>query len=165
VGRLHRNGRGLLTRGGHLSETNGDVIRFGDLQPQGVRFELYGKEYVLREPSIGAAKTYKQTRFRDPRVVNGQLTADASQMHEADSRLLRVSVFDAKGNNVSEQEFLSWPNSLLEELLPRAKKMARIDQLDRAAIVAQVAELEKQLAALDKAEGVEKNLPATTTAS
>jgi len=129
-----------------------------------------GALYTLREAFGDAAIKFKSAQARAMRFVDGKPTLIEGAA-EVEPLLVHLCLFESYGDpnnprerNVSMATIKTWKAHVITKIFERAKKISRLDEtLTSADVRKKIAELQKQLEDMERAEE-EKNSPPTELA-
>lgn len=103
---------------------------FNDLAPVEVEVEIERDQYVLREPSEGAAVKYRNAALRAARMVDGKVTG-MDGLADAEPLLVSLCLFKTNGNGarvpVSLDFVMSLKPKVVRALYERVKQIGGMD--------------------------------------
>lgn len=152
------------------------VLDFDGLEPIEVPFKLFGRDYILREPSEDAAAKFRNANLKGLRMQDGKVSG-AEGLADSQKLLLSQCLYyaDKDGNLpldkdgdpdprflVAVQRVGKWPARVAKPIFERAKELGKLaeDETEES-LVKQIAKLQEQLAR-KRGEDPAKNAPAPT---
>lgn len=141
-----------------------------DLAPKSTPVKYRGKKYVLKEADNAAAVAYRNATSKATRLVDGKLSG-FDGLHDADPLLVSMCLYevDATGPGTEGKVAIGFVKGMLNKYVkPMFEWVVENSDLKetptKEGVEKQIAELQKQLAAMDEKEpDGPKDEPTTTT--